>query len=87
MAKDQLSGPVPVRLPLDVLSEIEAVAETCDRTRSWVIVRALRMYLEGEGADILDYRKALEQAETGDVHEMDDVLAEIREVVRGRATG
>ncbi len=81
MSKQNLSDPVTLRLPEDVLEEIKQIAETCDRTRSWVMVRALKMYLAGEGHDILAVRKGREQVAAGDVHDMDDVLHEIDEIV------
>ncbi len=36
-----LSDPISLRLPVEMLKSIERVAEASDRTRSWVIVRAL----------------------------------------------
>ena len=80
----ELSAPLAVRLPVDVLAEIEAIAETCERTRSWIIVRALRLYLAGEGADILAIAKGREQAADGDLHDMGDVLREVEAIVRGK---
>jgi predicted transcriptional regulator len=84
MAKQPLSDPIPLRLPLDVLAEIEKIAEASDRTRSWVMVRALRLYLASEGADILSVVKGREAIAAGDHHDMNDVLAEIEEIVRGK---
>ena len=81
MTKPNLSDPITIRLPEDVLAAIEKIAETCDRTRSWVMVRALKTYLASEGADILAVRKAREQVASGDVHDMDDVLRDINEIV------
>nr|DAH84738.1 MAG TPA: putative transcriptional regulator [Caudoviricetes sp.] len=72
-----LSDPIPIRLPEEVLAAIEQIAETCDRSRSWVMVRALKLYLAGEGADILAVRKGREQVAGGDVHDMDKVLGGI----------
>jgi predicted transcriptional regulator len=45
----ELSDPISMRLPVDVLEAIERVAEATDRNRSWVMVRALRRYLATEG--------------------------------------
>jgi predicted transcriptional regulator len=81
MPKPNLSDPITIRLPEEVLAAIEQIAETCDRTRSWVMVRALKTYLSSEGADILAVRKGREQVADGDVHDMDDVLQEIYETV------
>lgn len=81
MSKPNLSDPITLRLPEEVLAAIEQIAETCDRSRSWVMVRALKLYLASEGADILAVRKGRQQAADGDVHDMDEVLGEIHEIV------
>lgn len=81
MPKPILSDPITIRLPEDILTKIEHVAETCERSRSWVMVRALKMYLAGEGADVLSVRKGREQVAGGDAHDMDDVLGEISEII------
>ncbi|MEN3230258.1 ribbon-helix-helix protein, CopG family [Methylorubrum rhodesianum] len=86
MSKPTLSDPIPVRLPVEVLADIEAIAETCERTRSWVIVRALRLYLQGEGADIMAIRKGRAEIARGEVHDMDDVLGELEAMVAGQTT-
>lgn len=85
MPKPNLSDPIAIRLPEDLLVSIEAIAETCERSRSWVMVRALKMYLAGEGADILAVRKGREQIAMGDIHDMDVVLSEIREIINRKA--
>ena len=85
MSKRDLSDPVALRLPVDVLADIEAIAETCDRTRSWVMVRALRLYLAGEGAEILAIRKGRAQIANGEAHDLDDVMRELEAIVAGTA--
>lgn len=77
MSRPNLSDPIPVRLPEDVLRDIEVIAETCERTRSWVIVRALKLYLKGEGADVLAVKNGRDEVANGDVHDMDTVLQEL----------
>lgn len=84
MAKPELSDPITLRLPTDILSEVEKIAAASQRTRSWVMVRALRLYLAGEGADILNVIKGLQQIEDGDSYDMDEVIGEIEEIVRGK---
>lgn len=85
MSKRALSDPIPVRLPVEILNDVERIAETCERTRSWVMVRALRQYLAGEGADILAVRAGRAQAATGDVHDMTDAIREAEAIIRGDA--
>lgn len=84
MPKPELSDPITLRLPVDVLDAIERIGRASDRTRSWVMVRALRLYLAGEGADILAIAKGLEQIEGGDSRDGDEVIAEIEALVRGK---
>ena len=84
MSKIELSAPIPVRIPVDVLADIEKIAAATDRTRSWVMVRALRFYLAGEGADILAVLRGREEAARGGGHDIDDVVAEMDEIIRGK---
>jgi predicted transcriptional regulator len=77
-----LSDPISLRLPRDVLAAIEQVAQASDRSRSWVIVRALRRYMLTEGADILAVVEGRAQLADGDAHDMDDVLDEIERLIR-----
>ena len=75
--KPALSDPITLRLPLDILEEVEAIAETADRSRSWVIVRALKYYLMAEGNDILQIRKGEEQVARGETVDAEELFAEL----------
>jgi len=77
MTKRELSDPIALRLPTEVLREIEVIAEVTDRTRSWVMVRAVKLYLASEGRDILAAVEGRRQIAAGRSHDMDDVLGEI----------
>ena len=83
--KPVLSDPITLRVPLDILEDIEKIAEASERSRSWVIVRALKYYLINEGSDILDIRKGLEDVEAGRVHDADEVFAELERLSRDDA--
>lgn len=80
MVKAVLSDPITLRMPLDVLSDIEDVAEITDRSRSWVIVRAVRAYMLAEGADILAFRDGKQEMKNGDFENFDDVLADMERI-------
>jgi predicted transcriptional regulator len=84
MSKIELSAPIPVRIPIGVLADIERIAAASDRTRSWVMVRALKLYLAGEGADILAILRGRVEAASGGGHDIDDVIAEMDEIIRGK---
>jgi len=77
MAKPVLSDPIAIRVPVDILADIDKVAETTERSRSWVIVRALKYYLLNEGADVLEIRLGLEDIAAGRTHDADEVFAEL----------
>jgi predicted transcriptional regulator len=81
MPRPTLSDPLTLRMPTDVLEAIEAIAETCDRSRSWVMVRAMRLYLAREGAEILAVRQGRAEAANGDVHDMETVLSELEGII------
>ena len=81
MPRVALSDPLTLRMPTDVLESIEAIAETCDRSRSWVMVRAMRLYLAQEGAEILAVRQGREDVAKGDLHDMADVISEIEGII------
>lgn len=85
MSKPELSDPITLRLPVDVLREIEQVAEALDRTRSWVMVRALKRYIASEGRDVLAAIEGRRQIASGQSHDMDDVLREIEAIAEGKA--
>jgi predicted transcriptional regulator len=77
MAKPVLSDPIALRLPVDVLKDIETIAAASERSRSWVMVRAMRYYLLNEGADILEIAQGLKDVEEGRVHDLNAVLSEL----------
>jgi predicted transcriptional regulator len=81
----ELSDPICLRLPVDVLASIEQVAKATDRTRSWVVVRALRRYLMTEGAQIIAVVEGRTQIAEGNVHDFEGVLNEVERIVRSPA--
>jgi predicted transcriptional regulator len=85
VTKPEVSDPVALRIPLEILSQIEAVAAATERTRSWVIVRALKSYLRGEGGEILAAIEGRRQIAEGRSHDNDDVIAEINAIANGEA--
>ena len=85
MPKPVLSDPIALRLPEDMLKDIETIAKATDRTRSWVIVRALKYYLQQEGNDILQVLQGEKQIENGEAIDADDLLARLLADARDNA--
>jgi len=81
----ELSDPLTMRLPVEVLQDIETIAKACERTRSWVIVRALKAYLLAEGREILENVKAQADMDAGLGEDIDDVLRDIDAILKGKA--
>lgn len=72
MSKADISDPIALRIPLDVLSDIEEIAAASEHSRSWVIMRALRLYLAGEGRDCLAILRGRDEAAEGGGHDAGD---------------
>lgn len=85
METQRLSDPLTMRLPADVLAEIEEIAGICNRTRSWVFVRALKSYLANEGQEIRDIAKAKREIEAGEGTDLDDIIDEVEAIAKGAA--
>lgn len=79
-----MSNPITMRLPVEMLADIERIAAGSERTRSWVIVRALKFYLaqQGEGGICLSVLRGREEAAAGGGKDADDVIAELDEIIR-----
>ncbi len=83
MSGTELSDPIAIRVPLDILEDIERIAGATDRTRSWVMVRALKLYLAGEGEEVLSLLRAREQNARDGGHDADEVMSELNAIVSG----
>ena len=77
MPKPVLSDPIALRLPEDMLKDVEAIAAATERTRSWVIVRALKYYLAAEGGDILEVSRGLDDVKHGRTVDAETFFAEL----------
>ncbi|PZM17093.1 CopG family ribbon-helix-helix protein [Rhizobium tubonense] len=77
MSKPVLSDPIALRLPEDILRDIETIAKASERTRSWVIVRALKYYLLAEGKDILEVLKGENDIREGRFVDAEVLFAEL----------
>jgi len=75
--KAQLS----LRVPVDIVESFELIAKALDRDRSWVMVRALRQYLDTEGADLLHEAAGLASLDRGEGVDFDSMLDEASAVI------
>jgi predicted transcriptional regulator len=81
MPDDAASTPVSLRVPASLLETLDRIATTLDRPRSWVMLRALRLYLADEGQEVLDVQEGLAEAERGEIVDAEKVLGGIDEII------
>lgn len=84
MTKAQTSESVTLRIPSEVLSHIQTIADATERSRSYIIVRALRAYLLNEGSDILGALDGRRQIAAGQHEDFDDVIADMDRIIAGK---
>ena len=75
------SAQTSLRLPADLIASYDRIAAALDRDRSWVMVRALRRYLDGEGADVLREAEGLASLDRGEGVDFEAVQSEAEAIV------
>jgi len=76
------SGHISVRVPSDVVAALDRIAAALERPRSWVIVRALRQYIEdGEGAEIEEDTESLAELDRGEIVTAEEAHRRIRRII------
>jgi predicted transcriptional regulator len=81
MPEGTSSMPVSLRVPSDLIETLNKIAAALERSRSWVMLRALRHYIADEGQEVLDVQEGIAEAERGEVVPIEDVLAEMDEII------
>ena len=81
MPDGTISSPISIRMPADIIETLDKVAAVLERPRSWVILRAIRQYLADEGQEVLDVQEGIAEAERGEVVPIEEVLAEMDEII------
>jgi predicted transcriptional regulator len=77
------SSHVSLRVPDQVVEAYDKLATILDRPRSWVMLRALRQYLEDEGAEIVEDVESLAELDRGESAPFEDSIRVAREIVSG----
>jgi predicted transcriptional regulator len=83
MPDDQpMTSHVSLRVPNDVVEAFDRIAAALERPRSWVMLRALRQYLDdGEGREIEQDTKSIAELDRGESVPFEEVLNRLRERV------
>ena len=83
-ARTQLS----IRVPNAIIEAFDQIATALDRDRTWVMVRALRQYLDAEGADLLEETAGVAALDRGEGEDFDAVMAAADGIIaEAKATG
>jgi predicted transcriptional regulator len=83
MPDDQpLTSHISLRIPNDMVEALDRIAATLERPRSWVMLRALRQYLEeGEGREVEEDTESLAELDRGERVPFEEVLDRLREII------
>jgi len=60
---------------------LDTLASALDRPRSWVMLRALRQYLDEEGAEIAEDVESLAELDRGEVVTSEELRRNVREII------
>ena len=69
------------RVPSALLDDLDKVAAVLERSRSWVVVRALQRYLDDEGAELLREAESLAELDRTGGHDLGHVLDEADAII------
>jgi predicted transcriptional regulator len=81
MPEGPTSIPVSLRVPADLIETLDNIAAALERSRSWVMLRALRQYVADEGQEVLDVQEGIAELDRGEGIPIEDVLAEMDEII------
>jgi predicted transcriptional regulator len=66
----------------DLQDAIARIAVSTNHSETSVLDRALRLYLLGEGGEILRVYAGIEQLREGEFEDMDDVITQLEHIIR-----
>lgn len=75
------SSHVSLRVPNDLIQAFDKLAAMLDRPRSWVMLRALRQYLEDEGAELFEDAESLAELDQGEVVTPEELRRSVNEII------
>ncbi|HXQ51724.1 MAG TPA: ribbon-helix-helix protein, CopG family [Stellaceae bacterium] len=74
---------ITLRAPAEIVEALDRVAAILDRDRSWLMLRAMRQFLDREGREILEDARAIAALDRGESVKFEDALAELDEIIDG----
>ena len=77
MPQNRPTEPITIRAAKEIVAEIDALATAMDRSRNYVVVRALEQYLETNAWQIERIKEGIAAAREGRVLPADEVFSGI----------
>jgi predicted transcriptional regulator len=77
---------VSLRVPSELIQALDRLAAILERPRSWVMLRALRQYVEEEGAEIVEDSASLAELDRGENVPAEDVRRHLDEIIARAGT-
>jgi predicted transcriptional regulator len=75
-------GSVSLAMPSEMIEAYDKLAAALERPREWVMLRALRQYLEdGEGAEIAEDSESLAELDRGESAPFEETLQKVRKTI------
>jgi len=72
---------ISLRTPNEDIAAFDQIAKVLQRDRTWVMLRAFRLYLEGEGSDLLRDAEGLASLERGEGQDFDVAMDELESII------
>ena len=72
---------VSLRIPGDLIEAFDKLALALERPRSWVMERALRHYVEDEGAEVMADMESLAELDRGEIVSSEDLRRRVGEII------
>lgn len=72
---------ITIRVPADLLEKIDIISEATERSRIFLIVRALRTSMMNEGKDLMNLIIGKRQLARGESESIDDLIADMERII------
>lgn len=72
---------IALELPADLVEAFDRLAAALGRPQAWLIERALRGWLDDEGAEILEDVESLAELDRGETAPFENTLRKVREII------
>jgi predicted transcriptional regulator len=76
-----MTSHVSLRVPNDLIEAFDKLAAALERPRSWVMLRALRQYLEEEGREIEEDSESLAELDRGEIVSSEEMQRRLRKII------